>query len=414
MTEPDSTTRSRSLRISDLRGLAQLATEATVGVTGIAEGVHRSVWDTVGIPGSEVPGRTRGVTGLVYSLVRGVARLVGRGVDSALGGLHTRFGATDEADIASPRREAILAAVNGVLGDRLAATANPFATPMSLRVHGEALDWQAETIVPEAASKVVIVIHGLCMNDLQWHTTRDGSVVDHGQDVAAALGATPVYVRYNSGLHISDNGRELADRLEQLIEHWPVPVTELVVVAHSMGGLVIRSAIHQGQAAGLSWPARVTRVVFLATPHHGAPLERAGSWVDAILNSTPFTAPFATLGMVRSVGITDLRHGAVLDDRVLDDALQKPRVVALPDGVACYAIAATTSESRRTLANRLLGDDGLVPLDSALGRHDDPQRDLGIPPESQWIAYRTSHLQLLSSPDVRRQVLSWLAPADVR
>jgi pimeloyl-ACP methyl ester carboxylesterase len=391
--------------------MAQLATDATVGVTGIAEGVHRSVWDTVGIPGSQVPGRTSGVTGLVYTAVRGVTRVVGRGVDSALAAFQGRFESTDEDGIGSPRREAILAALNGVLGDRLAATTNPFATPMSLRVQGEALDWQAEPVVSEATSKVVIAIHGLCMNDLQWRATRDGSVVDHGHDVAAALGATTVYVRYNSGLHIWDNGRELADRLEQLIERWPVPIDELVVVAHSMGGLVIRSAIHHGQVAGLSWPSRLTSVVFLATPHHGAPLERAGSWVDKTLNTTPFTAPFAALGMARSVGITDLRHGAVLDDRTMDAAREGSRVVPLPEGVACYAVAATTSGSQRTLANRLLGDDGLVPLDSALGRHADPQRDLGIPPESQWIAYRTSHLQLLSSPEVGRQLLSWLAPS---
>jgi len=143
MTEHDSTTRSRRLRISDLRGLSQLATEATVGVTGIAEGVHRSVWDSVGIPGSEVPGRTRGVTGVVYTAVRGVTRVVGRGVDSALGAFQGRFESTDEDGIGSPRREAILAALNGVFGDRLAATTNPFATPMSLRVQGETLDWRA-------------------------------------------------------------------------------------------------------------------------------------------------------------------------------------------------------------------------------------------------------------------------------
>ena len=155
--------------------------------------------------------------------------------------------------------------------------------------------------------------------------------------------------------------------------------------------------------------------MFLGTPHHGAPLERAGSWVDGLLTDTPFTAPFAKLGHLRSAGITDLRHGFVHEDdwrghdrfrRRRDDR----RVVPLPEGVACYAVAATTIRRRGMLADRLVGD-GLVPVDSALGRHDDPRRSLGFPGPAQHIEPGTSHVGLLRSPGVARQIVGWLGRA---
>ena len=193
---------------------------------------------------------------------------------------------------------------------------------------------------------------------------------------------SPVHVRYNSGLHTSQNGRELSAQLEQLVTHWPAPIEDLSVVAHSMGGLLIRSALHYAEEETLRWPGHLKNIVSLGTPHHGAPLERVGNWVDVVLGSTPYTRPFSMLGQLRSPGITDLRHGYVLDEdwqghdrfhRRADDR----QVVPLPEGVTCCAIAATTAARRKALADRLIGD-GLVPLRSALGQHSDAKRDLGI------------------------------------
>lgn len=414
MTEPLPKTPLTHLRLSDLRGIAQLATQATEGVTGIVEGVHQSVWSTLGVSGGREPGQTGGITGAVYRGIRGVTQLVGTSVDSVLARLEglTDFG--DDSRIETPKREAILAALNGVMGNRLLADNNPFATPMSLRYLGEPLDWQAPPSMPETTGKVLVLIHGLCMNDLQWHTQNEGRVVDHGEAVVEALAYTPVSVRYNSGLHTSENGRELAAILEQLVTHWPVAVEELTVLAHSMGGLLIRSAIHAATRDGLRWPDLLKNIVFLGTPHHGAPLEKAGNWVDVMLGSTPFTAPFATLGELRSAGITDLRFGNLLDedwqgrDR-FDHTPDIRQVVPLPDGVACFTVAATTASERGFMADRLIGD-GLVPVPSALGEHGEEDRDLGLSTSSQCIQYGVNHLELLSSPAVTRQILQWLTP----
>jgi len=118
--------------------------------------------------------------------------------------------------------------------------------------------------------------------------------------LATALGYTPVYLRYNSGLHTSINGRELSAQLEQLAAHWPVPIEKLTIVAHSMGGLLARSAVHYARQEGLCWPDQLKNIIFLGTPHHGAPLEQAGNWLDGIIGSTPYSAPFTRLVQLRT------------------------------------------------------------------------------------------------------------------
>ena len=416
----------KHLRASDLRGVVQLAAQATTGASRIAEGVHQSVWSTLGVAGGKGKAQTGGLTGLIYSTVRGIAQLAGLGVDKLLGALQPLIESAEAAPSGSPQREAALAALNGVMGDRLAASANPLAARMSLRCQGEALDWNALPKDLKPGGKIVILIHGLCMNDLQWYAQREGVAVDHGQALAAALDYTPLYLRYNTGLHTSQNGRELAAQLEQLVTHWPVPVKEITIVAHSMGGLVTRSAVvyarqgvkHSAPHGAMRWPQHLKHIVFLGTPHHGAPLERAGNWVDVLLGATPYSKPFVKLTTLRSAGITDLRFGYVIDeDWIGHDRFRRSpdrRVpVPLPAGVACYTVAATMAAKRSVLADRLTGD-GLVPLRSALGQHDDARHTLAFAKTSQFIAYRTGHLALLYSMEVQQQLLRWLTPVPRR
>ena len=215
-------------RASDLRGVVQLATQATQGVTRMAEGVHQSVWGTLGVPGGTTAGTTRGLTGLIYQTIQGVTQLVGRGAEAVLGKLQPLLDAADAQAPNTPQRDAVLAALNGVLGDHLAASNNPLAIRMQLRHAGQPLVWSRPDTLPSATTvggKLLVVIHGLCMNDLQWtHTTAEGQVRCHPAALAA-LGYTPVYVRYNTGLHTSENGRLLAAQLARLAAHWPVPTS---------------------------------------------------------------------------------------------------------------------------------------------------------------------------------------------
>jgi hypothetical protein len=172
--------------------------------------------------------------------------------------------------------------------------------------------------------------------------------------------------------------------------------------------------VHAANEYGLHWPARIDDLVFLGTPHHGAPLERAGNWIDIVLGATPYAAPLARLGKVRSAGITDLRHGNLVDsdwcgrDRFARGGDRRlPLPLPLPDGMRCYALAATTGDRAGDTRDRLVGD-GLVPVASALGRHTSPGRRLDFAPERQCVIPRTGHLDLLGSPEVYARLRRWL------
>jgi pimeloyl-ACP methyl ester carboxylesterase len=401
------------VRVADVRGGVRLATTATAGLADLVEAMHRSIAHPLEAGAVAEPGRTRGVTGLVYRTVRGVTRLVGGSLDAVLGLLGPAIGARPS----SSERDAVIAALNGVLGDHLAASGNPLATPMLLRGAGRVLTLQRRALAnafPMPGHKLLVLVHGLCMDDRCWN--RAGH--DHGEVLARKLGYTPLYLRYNSGQHVSTNGRAFSALLDELVAGWPHRIDELTIVGHSMGGLVARSACHYGAADGHRWMQALRSLVFIGTPHHGAPLERGGHWVDLILGATPFAKPFARLGKLRSAGITDLRSGSVIDDdwqgrdrfAPKHDAAAPRAIVPLPERVKCFAIAGTTGKRAGDLRDRLLGD-GLVPVASALGRDANAAPSLRIPTRRQWITYDTGHMALLDSATVSDRLVRWLAPA---
>ncbi len=392
--------------VDDLRGASRLAVEATRSVADLVEAMHHGIAGGPSILGRPLDGPTRLLTGPIYGSIRGVTRLVGAGIDVALAQLAPLLG----NGAPGIRREALLAALNGVLGDYLAESGNPLAIEMRLRHGGQALELERQALrraFLHAGGKLLVLVHGSCLNDRQWN--RLGH--DHGAALARDLGFTPVYLHYNSGLHVSTNGRAFAALLERLVTAWPSPIDELAIIGHSMGGLVSRSACHYGEVARLIWRRKLGELIFLGSPHHGAPLERGGHWVDLFLGVSRYSAPLARLGQIRSAGVTDMRFGNVLDEHWegrdrFAHAHDVRTPLKLPAGVECYAIAATKAPA----GGGKLPDDGLVPVDSALGRHSKPELTLEFPVAHQWIAHGMVHLDLLSRADVYEKIRSWLSP----
>ena len=397
------------LRASDLHALTRLATDATLGVTDLVEAVHAGIARPWRRHDAADAARTRGIAGLVYAGIRGLTRGIGGGTTAAL----ARLAPASAAIEPTPARVTALAALNAVFGDRLAASGNPLALPMRLyRGDGSPLPLRRQALAaasPPVGSRVLIMVHGLGLHDGHWRHAGH----DYGALQARTQGWTPLYLRYNTGLHVAASGRALAELLETLQRQWPQPIETLAIVAHSMGGLVARSACHHAEQAGYLWRSRLRVLVCLGTPHHGAPLERAGHGAQRLLAALPFAAPFARLARLRSAGITDLRHGQILDDdgdgrdrHARSTGTRTP--LPLPQDVRCCAIAASVGQRRDGLAARLLGD-GLVPLASALGRHPQRAYRLRFPRSQQWVAEGVGHFDLLGDAGVARRLQRWLA-----
>lgn len=409
----------KHIHLSDIHGYSQLAVEATLGVTDLVEAMHHNILRLplpFGTADAPPAGAVHGVvytvlqktSGLVYDAIRSITKQVGGGLDAALDRLRPELDHINS----SSERAAIISVLNGVLGDHMRTHNNPLTITMAFRHGGDVLELSKESLasaLPQAQGKILVLLHGHCMNELQW--TRHGH--NHGEAMAAAHGYTPMYIRYNTGLHISQNGRTFATLLEELVAAWPVPVQEVCLVGYSMGGLVARSAFHYGAQAQHRWLRQVRKLMFVGTPHHGSMVERAGNWVDIALEASPYSQALSRLGKIRSAGTTDLRHGNLLDeDWVGRDrfapAADPRQPLKLPSNVQCYAIAAMIAKEHGELSGKLVGD-GLVPLKSALGQHRDQQRALDIPQERQSVFFGTTHLGLLESKAVCEQLQAWMA-----
>ncbi|PTU31366.1 esterase/lipase family protein [Stenotrophobium rhamnosiphilum] len=397
---------------NDVRGYGKLAVDATQRVTDLVEAIHQRIARPSMLFGQSKDERTTGITGLVYRGVREITGAIGFGIDQTLQPIIPLLEKAVAQTPSSPAREILLAVVNGVVGDHLEASDNPLALQMTFRYQDKPLSLNPEALsaaVPDARGHVLVVVHGLCMNDLQW--TRDG--YSHVDGVAQQLNASAVHLRYNSGRHISQNGREFAATLELLLASWPTKVTKLTLLTHSMGGLVTRSACHYGMQKEYRWLRVLKNVVFLGTPHHGAPLERHGNLFQRAVGVIPFAAPLARLGMLRSAGVTDLRYGALVDEDWnrrgrFDHAPDDRTIVTLPPGVRYFVAAATLGKTLGDNKDTLLGD-GLVPVDSALGKHPESARCLYFSPSHQALFYQHSHWDLLYRREVGTQILQWLS-----
>ena len=390
----------------DFQGLTRMATDVTIGITNIVQDVHRQILHPPFLPSSPIQNLISNIANISFQSIKLSTKLIGRGLDFGLGKLDFKLNS-----VSSFEKEIAHGVLNGFVGDYLENSNNPLSIPMQFKQNGKSIKPDRLSI-SEALSKIngkiLLMVHGLCMNDLLWQ--HNGH--NHGEALAKELDFTTVYLHYNSGRHISTNGQSLNLLLEQLINNWPVPVEELVIVAHSMGGLVSRSALYYGNKGKQTWTKQLKKLFFLGTPHHGAPLERAGNYLDNILGATAYTKPFSRLGKMRSSGITDLRYSNLVDEdwKKVDRFKRQPDIrknVPLPESINYYTIAATLGKESRDISDRLLGD-GIVYLDSALGEHKIPEKKLAFNLSYTRIVYECNHMELLSKPPIYQQIKTWL------
>jgi pimeloyl-ACP methyl ester carboxylesterase len=326
----------------------------------------------------------------------------------------------DYVGLADRRRtDVVVGALNGAWGDAFQRWRNPLALDMTPRADGHDVDLTPPGIraaYPSATGDVIVFVHGLCETDRAWWLKATEHYGDpqssHGSRLAAATGATPVYLRYNTGLHISDNGQRLATVLDRLVAAWPVPVERLTLIGHSMGGLVIRSACCHAEAESPAWLPLTRRIVYLGSPHLGAPLEVAATAAGVALRKLPETRPLATALASRSVGIKDLRYGDVRPADWADvtdpDAWRAAPADCAPllAGAEHFYIGVTLTRDPDHVVARMIGD-AFVTFPSASGTG--PGRKLAFDVDRGRHLGGLHHFDLLNHPRVWALLESWLS-----
>lgn len=310
------------------------------------------------------------------------------------------------------------AIVNGFFGDRLHKGHSPLTHPMSLRRRGRELRPDKEALqaaYPVATGRLAVFIHGLVLTETGWrmggHRDEDGRFLTYGRVLEKQMGFTSLWVRYNTGLRISTSGRELADLLEDVVDNWPVPVEQIVLIGHSMGGLVLHSALAQ-TTDETRWIQLLTDTITLGTPHQGASLERVANHTANALGGFKYAAPIAAVVKIRSEGIKDLRHGNLLEedwrDHHPDDPANRRTDPPLHPGIRHLAVAGVLGSDTDGLIGGILGD-GMVGRGSARGRRKGYAGGRVYADEDVVVLPAINHLRLLNHPKVLEAILARLS-----
>jgi hypothetical protein len=407
---------------AEVLAAGRLAGDVLAGGVGIVHEVHRAIasrsFAAIGPVGRPIQSLHDAIAGAVYRAVR-IAHAAVPHVGAAMAAAALPAGAPSLSD--TRHGDIALAAMNGLWGDRISHRHPALALPMSVRAGGPT---QAHDVpltpqdlhasYPTASSRIALFVHGLCETDRWWWMSSRKHYGDadtsHGSRLHRELGYTPVYLRYNTGHRVSANGQRLAALLCDLVEHWPTDVEEIVMVGHSMGGLVVRSACHYGHTDGHTWTRAVRHVVCLGSPHLGAPLERGANVAAWLLARVPETRPVARLLNLRSVGVKDLRFGGVVEEdwqSVDPDELLRDRCVDVPflDHATYHFIGTTVTRNSSNPLGAAVGD-LLVPFPSAAGRG--RRRRVPFAVEHGRHLGALHHFDLLNHPAVYRQQHAWL------
>jgi hypothetical protein len=372
------------MRPEEVAASGELAAEVAAGTTNRLREVHAGVsgriFKLVGPSALPIRILHDGIAGLVYAGAREATRAT-----ITAGALAAKLRRPADAPSLedSPGGRRLLAAVNAAVGDRLERRSSPLALRMT--VHNLGQSWEP---------KLAVFVHGLGQTEEAWLQRADRHV-PYGFRLQTEIGYTPLYLRYNTGRHISENGRSLAELLEQVVAGWPVRVHEIALVGHAMGGLVARAACHYGAAR--AWARHVRHVVMLGAPHAGAPLEQLTGAAGALLERLPETRAVAHAIEQRSAGIKDLRYGSVVDEDWADGHTPaRPREVPFLAGAQHYFVSAGA------LGTNLL----LVTPASAWGQRE--RERVRFPADHYAHIQGASHFDLLNHPTVYAQMHWWL------
>ncbi len=286
----------------------------------------------------------------------------------------------------------VRSALNGVVGDKLHDWHHPLTQPMEfVDEFGHKLC--LASLQQKSPRGVVLFVHGLCLSEFDWQSPAHGRFVEQ----VRAEGFGVAWLRYNTGLPVWENGEQLANLIHQQWAGNPLG-KQLRLVGHSMGGLIIRSAVFQSQhMLQHRWCDDLTHSAYLATPHDGAPLEKAGELANRLLGITPYSKPLMALGNIRSRGIRSLRYGWIHQPQ---DRQQHQSIFPFHQDSEHLLLAAKLYSDP---TSAWVGD-GLVPQASALGGPHFPSEH---PKVTRVLVEDMGHIRLLQDQRTYDALSQW-------
>lgn len=388
--------------LAEWRRIGELVALAVEQAIVPIEGVHRAVatsWFRLGGRRAAPARRTySALTDATYGAIRSTSRGAVRvaGAAASIVALRRPLPPPGRSGVAS-RAEAVL---NSLWGDDLDGRNGVGSFPTIRDLDGLAVAPEPDDLRrghPAATGRVVVLLHGLCETERTWRSrTVDDHVVPGLGDVLESAGYTPLRIRYNTGRSIADNGADLSELVQQVVDWWPVPVDEVSFVGYSMGGLVGMSALLDGAARDRPWSVRARHLVTLGAPHRGSHIEQGAELVAQGLHLIPVTSPIGSFIDSRSVGIKDLRRGTIGDDGC--SAI----------GVRHHFLGATITADTAHPVGRLVGD--LVVRSASSTARDAPGMCVNADTATTetLVIGRHHHLALTGDPAIHEQVIRWL------
>lgn len=375
----------------DWRSISHLAKVVVERLIEPVEGMHRAIaepWLRVG--GQPARRAYEGTTTNVYRAIRGTTALVtlAVGVGANLAARHNRLPRVND----SARAGNIYAVGHAIWGDSVGR----MHAGMSLRdTAGRIIEVEPDAVAAAfsaAASRLVVLIHGLGATEQSWATRPDAA----SPGLAELLdeeGLTPVLVRYDTGRTIEANAYALIELLGKVHAAWPTEIEQISLVGYSMGGLIADQIIQLADGDE-AWLFATDHVVTVGAPHLGSHIEHGAELLARVLRIAPQTRPLSGFIDGRSAGIKDLGG-------------QAPR---------------RESPKRRHVERHFLGgsitNDPGHPFGSMVGdlvvrsgSSTGSGRSGGVPATNVAVVGGVNHSSLIHNAEIHGHILGWLCNA---
>ncbi len=278
----------------------------------------------------------------------------------------------------------------------------------SYRANGEDIlaEEVANRFIQSGLKKAVLLLPGLLCDETLWRGPGNPEAMEK---LFASLGIFPIPLRFNPGLHFSENGKAFLELFEDIHSLPAFRDKKFHVISYSQGGLILRAALYLSQKNQSSISPFIDKAVFISSPDGGSYLEKLGFWLGLTLEKSrlPGVQMAGIIGNERSNAIKDLSHGIIRQED-WENSEKNPlsglehlvrysseRYFGELDDLDAYQIYSVISKEENSLWQWV--GDGIVETGSLTYLSDRVFRKKSRPEHRVWELPGLSHFQIMHS-----------------